>query len=149
MTPINSNSKKTGSEFDDTADYYITLKKQLEENLVKLKKQDYSVRNPFRYKLSEGPIKEKIAESQEAKKQKLENDSFEQDILLKKQTLNRLFWFLILETVAIFIFAMWQGFNTWGFYLEEWSFRLLIAATIAQITTMLLMAVRHLFPQKR
>ncbi len=67
---------------------------------------------------------------------------------LKKTTLLVLFGFLAIETVAIFVMAFFQGFEWHGFKLEEWSFRILTGATITQITVMLLVAVRHLFPQK-
>lgn len=81
-------------------------------------------------------------------KGKLENVSLLQDIKLKKYTLIALFCFLAVETILIFIMSFFQGFKAWGFLLEEWSFRLLVSATITQITVMLLIAVRHLFPQK-
>lgn len=81
-------------------------------------------------------------------KGKLENASLLQDIKLKKYTLIALFCFLAVETVLIFVMSFFQGFKAWGFLMEEWSFRLLVSATITQITFMLLIAVRHLFPQK-
>lgn len=79
----------------------------------------------------------------------LENDAFEQDIALKRSTLRKLFVFLALETVVIFVFAYFQGVSFNGFVLEEWSFKLLVAATITQITVMLNIAVKHLFPEKK
>jgi hypothetical protein len=85
---------------------------------------------------------------EEIRKAGLENDSREQDINLKRKTLITLFWFLALETVVIFSFSYLQATKTWGFTLEEWSFKLLLAATISQITFMLQVAVKHLFPQK-
>ena len=68
--------------------------------------------------------------------------------LLKKQTLQLLFIFLGTETIAIFLYAFFQGVRAWNFALEEWSFNLLVSATITQITVMLVIAVKHLFPQK-
>lgn len=84
-----------------------------------------------------------------ARKTQLENENTAQDIRLKRITLNRLFWFLAAETTLIFLFAFFQAVE-WpdGFALEEWSFRVLIGATIAQITGMLFVAVRYLFPKK-
>jgi hypothetical protein len=81
-----------------------------------------------------------------ARRERIKNDDAEQDIILKRTTLNRLFWFLATETVAIFVLAVLQGFEV--LRLEEWSFKLLTTATIAQITAMLFVAVRYLFPTK-
>jgi hypothetical protein len=88
-------------------------------------------------------------EQEVARKQQLENENIAQDIRLKRVTLNRLFWFLAAETVLIFLFAFFQAVH-WpdGFELQEWSFRILISATIAQITGMLFAAIRYLFPKK-
>lgn len=91
---------------------------------------------------------EPIDISQEiARKQQLENENRAQDIRLKRITLDRLFWFLTVETALIFVFAFCQATN-WplDFGLEDWSFRLVVGATIAQITGMLFVAVRYLFP---
>lgn len=93
---------------------------------------------------------EKIDINQEiAREQKIRNDNAEQDITLKRKTLDRLFKLLTLETVLIFLLAVAQG-ASWpaGFHIDEPSFRILAAATIAQITGMLFVAVRYLFPKK-
>lgn len=79
-------------------------------------------------------------------KKKIENIGLRQDIELKKTTLFCLFGFLFIETFIIFIFSFWQATGGLGFMLEEWSFKLLITSTIIQITYMLQVAVRHLFP---
>jgi hypothetical protein len=81
-------------------------------------------------------------------RKKIENRALAQDIDLKKQTLFILFGFLAIETILIFIFTFFQGVHLWGFSLEEWSFKLLIAATITQVTLMVHVAVKHLFPQQ-
>jgi len=88
-------------------------------------------------------------EAMRNEKAKLENEALQQDIKLKKYTLIALFGFLTVETALIFVMTFFQGFEFGNFSLEEWSFRLLISATITQITVMLLIAVRHLFPQKK
>lgn len=82
-----------------------------------------------------------------ARERKIRNDNAEQDISLKRTTLITLFIFLAIETFLIFLFALFQAIG-WpqGFNLDEISFRLLIGATIAQITGMLFVAVRYLFP---
>lgn len=89
------------------------------------------------------PIDEKL------RKQQIENDNVIRDQRLKEATLSKLFKFLSAETVIIFTFAFLQGFGWQSFYLEEWSFRILLSATILQITAMLTIAVQHLFPKKR
>jgi|SRR3989338_6087476 len=91
---------------------------------------------------------EPIRDSIETRKRELENDAFAQDIKLKRNTLVALFCFLAVETFIIFAFTFFQGFTIGGFHLEEWSFKLLVAATITQITVMLRVAVQHLFPQR-
>lgn len=95
------------------------------------------------------PVGSPIDINQEiARKQQLENENTAQDIVLKRVTLNRLFWFLTAETATIFLFALFQA-TSWPdhFRLEDWSFRLVVTATIAQITGMLFVAVRYLFPK--
>lgn len=82
------------------------------------------------------------------REQKLRNDAVEQDIRLKRQTLDRLMAFLAVETGLIFVFALLQATHWFGFTLEEWSFNLLVAATISQITLMLNIAVKNLFPKQ-
>ena|SRR3989344_9099667 len=80
---------------------------------------------------------------------RINNEGLRQDIKMKKGTLWVLFGFLAVETIAIFVLAFFQAVSKpWDFKLEEWSFRLLISATISQITVMLIIAVKHLFPQK-
>ena len=87
---------------------------------------------------------------EEIQKKYIENMARRQDIKLKKRTLYCLFIFLGLETIAIFVFGYFQavgkGFSGVDFNLQEWSFRLLVTATIIQITFMLQVAVKHLFP---
>lgn len=82
------------------------------------------------------------------RKAKIENDNVIRDQQLKELTLKMLFTFLAAETVIIFAFTLLQGLNR-GFHLEEWSFRVVLSATILQITAMLTIAVQHLFPKKR
>ncbi|HLD60977.1 MAG TPA: hypothetical protein VJA27_02500 [Patescibacteria group bacterium] len=117
-------------------------------NIRKLQRlaKDPSAR-PESYQASE--VETTIIEQIAERRKELENTAFEQDIKLKKSTLERLFIFLGSETIVIFLFALMQGLKLGGFKLEEWSFKLLVAATITQITTMLLVAVKHLFPQKK
>jgi len=90
--------------------------------------------------------KSKIDE--DVRKKQLENNALEQDIALKKATLWILFGFLAFEIIAVFVFAYFQAVKFRGFALEEWSFKLLVTATLIQITYMLQVAVKHLFPNK-
>ncbi len=85
-------------------------------------------------------------EQEIARRENLKNQALGQDIKLKKDTLSNLFRFLAIETIAVFGFAFFQAIHFLGFALEEWSFRLIMTVTILQITYMLRVAVRHLFP---
>ncbi|MEI6222954.1 MAG: hypothetical protein WCP97_09410, partial [bacterium] len=80
-----------------------------------------------------------------AEREKLRNDDIKQDIQLKKTTLIALLIMLGIETAIIYVFAFFQATYILGFRLEEWSFRLLLAATITQIYLMLRIAVEYLF----
>ncbi|MBT3817354.1 MAG: hypothetical protein HOE80_01125 [Candidatus Magasanikbacteria bacterium] len=92
--------------------------------------------------------KKSVTKSAEEKRKELENEDYAQDIKLKKKTLNRLFWFLGIESLLIFIFTWYQATHWLNFSLEEWSFKLLLSSTILQITYMLQMAIKYLFPNK-
>ena len=91
------------------------------------------------------PFKE-IIQNERARRQKIQNDNQESDQRLKSRSLLALFIFLGLETFVTFLLAFAQGFNYKEFYLDDWSLRIIIVATLGQITAMLLIAVRHLFP---
>lgn len=82
------------------------------------------------------------------RRQRLDNDDAEQNIRLKRIVLDRLFWFLGIETAAVFLCTLLQATSWFGFKLDECSFDILVTATIAQIAGMLLVAVRYLFPRK-
>ncbi len=87
-------------------------------------------------------------QSQELRERQIKNDALEQDVQLKKTTLDTLFRFLGAETTLIFCIVLIQGFGSLNFKIDEWSFRILLVGTILQITAMLTIAVRHLFPSK-
>lgn len=93
-------------------------------------------------------INNQTVDFQSIRKQQLKNDELEWDIKLRKKTLINLLDILKAETIVIFIFTFLQATHLCGFYLEEWSFRLVISATIAQVASMLIIAVKHLFPKK-
>jgi hypothetical protein len=103
--------------------------------------------SPIKISTEPTSIRKEIREIDEEKRAKqIDNDAKQQDIELKKKTLNRLFLLLCAETIVVFVFAYWQGRTDNNFSLDQWSFRIIISATILQITTMLIYAVRHLFP---
>ena len=120
---------------------YDDLKKELQ----KKKKEDLEPYKPIDRAKN---IREEV-EQIRRKREVIKNTAREQDIVLKRYTLFSLFIFLAVETALIFIFSYLQATNTLRFHLEEWSFKLLVAATITQITYMLQVAVKHLFPNKR
>jgi hypothetical protein len=97
------------------------------------------------------PLEDRVEIKERIKNRKsdLENEELAQNIILRKKTLWILFIFLGIETFFIFVFTFLQATKIWDFRLEEWSFKLLVAATISQITYMLQFAVKHLFPNKK
>jgi hypothetical protein len=102
---------------------------------------------PYSSDIPTAPVRSSISR-EIAREKKLKNDDAEQDIQLKKTTLNRLFIFLASETFLIFAFTFLQATHQFGFALEEWSFNLLTSVTIVQITAMLFVAINYLFPKK-
>lgn len=94
------------------------------------------------------PVNDQIRK-EEARLVRIENDIREKDQKLKERTLTLLFSFLGAETGIVFLIAFLQGYHSAGFNLDEWSLRLLLAATIVQTVSMLTIAIRHLFPQKK
>jgi hypothetical protein len=87
-------------------------------------------------------------EEERVRRERIENDNKEKDQRLKEMTLKRLFLFLGIETGVVFIVAFFQAFHFLGFRLDEWSLRLLLAATLVQTVSMLTIAIKHLFPHK-
>lgn len=88
-------------------------------------------------------------EDEITRREKIQNDDAEQDIKLKRRTLSILFGFLTVETAVIFWFTFLQATKVFGFQLNEWSFKLVVSATLAQITGMVFVAVNYLFPKKK
>lgn len=101
-------------------------------------------RTPFAETIRpENKIEEEIKE-----REKLKNNAFAQDIGFKKVTCIILFTFLAFEIALTFLFTYFQAIHLQGFRLDEWSFRILLGATITQITFMIQRAVQYLFPDK-
>lgn len=84
-----------------------------------------------------------------ARREQIKNEDLKQDIKLRRFTLRILLTFLGVETFFIFLFSFMQATESLNFDLEEWSFRLLVGATITQIYLMLRIAVEYLFPKFR
>ena len=85
------------------------------------------------------------AKAERARRESIKNDNMESDQRMKRGSLIVLFAFLGLETVAVIVIIFLQGFKN-DFYIEEWSFRVFMGATLTQIATMLHTAIKHLFP---
>lgn len=118
-------------------------KKRLQDDYVNFYKELLTKSEGFKQQRKKTSIEEEIAE-----RERIKNKGLNQDIDLKKVTLFVLFGFLAVETIAVFTIAFFQGFKFYEFQIEEWSFKLLIVATITQISYMLRFAVKHLFPNK-
>lgn len=117
----------------------IPLQKEIED-LIYSFKDEYGLNFPI--------IEPVNIEKELEREKKLDNDNKESDIKLKIKTLNFLLIILITETFLIFLLSFFQGFSLKHFYLEEWSFRLLVSSTIIHIYFMLRIAVQYLFPKK-
>lgn len=117
--------------------------KEHDEDLIKrlLGGGYFKIANPDNYESIGKRIKVREAE--------LKNEATERDIILKERAFNILWKFLVVETGVIFFLVILQGFSSQYFHIEEWSFKLLIVATISQITYMLQVAIKHLFPVKK
>lgn len=131
---------KKENSFVSSEDYNVEENySELVEELVERNLNDY------RSKTKKARFKDTLAE-----KEGIKNIGRRQDINLKKKTLNFLHRLLFAETAVIFLFSFFQATEfPMDFHLEEWSFKLLVAATISQITVMLLIAVKHLFPDQK
>ncbi len=117
---------------------------------VEKKNRNYSNNSPKEIK-KEIKINEAVANmtlNVDDERKKILNKELEQDIRLKSFAFALLFLFLATETVGIFYFAYLQGWDN-SFRLEEWSFNLLVTATIGQITFMLQVAVKYLFNSRQ
>lgn len=77
---------------------------------------------------------------------KTENDNLRSDQTLKRWTLVTLFIFLFAETTVLFVITFLQGYADSNFDLDNITLRIVVVATLAQISGMLTFAVRHLFP---
>ncbi|NQU99187.1 MAG: hypothetical protein HQ538_00455 [Parcubacteria group bacterium] len=145
MAVINRKAKKNRSNIPKK----LLLQKEFFKNDIKFLDKLVDDFAQQKYYMVRDPSRDSVMEKIRADKEGIKNEGMRQDIALKKVTLLVLFIFLGLETIAIFAFSYFQATRFFGFNLEEWSFRLLVTATILQITFMLQVAVKHLFPAQR
>lgn len=149
MSSNAQNNHQSGSD-EKPLPHLDTLLNRIKQQAEEEAKRRTTPEGQNTFSISFGPSKS-INESirqEKARKEKIANDIREKDQQLKENTLRKLFWFLGLETAVIFSLAFLQGFKWWRFELDQWSFRLVISATLGQITVMLIIAVKHLFPKK-
>ena len=140
MVDFSSKNKSLSVNSENTEEYLGLVEKLKKHNLA-----------TQRFTIPKFRTTEKIKiESIIEEKEKIKNEALKQDINLKKKTLKFLCNLLFIETIILFLFSFFQAVK-WPmeFGLEEWSFKLLIIATISQITIMLLVAVKHLFPNQQ
>ena len=140
MADFSSKNNFYSDSKSNTEEYSNLIKKIRERNLKTHKLKD------FVFSVSK---KTKI-DDEIANREKIKNEGLKQDIALKRGMLQVLCYLLVIETIIVFLFSFFQAIEQpWGFRLDEWSFKLLITATISQITIMLLVAVQHLFPNQK
>ena len=93
-------------------------------------------------------IEEAKLRTREISNEKLqaENDILTKNQGLKAVTLKLLFILLFCESLVLFVLTFFQGFGAWGFDLDVVTLRIVVVASLLQISAMLTIAVRHLFP---
>ncbi|HSW90166.1 MAG TPA: hypothetical protein VLH19_04825 [Patescibacteria group bacterium] len=138
------------------------IEKQLKQRQKALEKAQDELKNELILSLNKidrkeipEPKEEPISiEDELARREKLKNEDLAQDIKLKSFTIKALFIFLAIETLVVFIFMLFQALGRtlvigeFSFHLDEWGFRVMIGATITQITVMLKIAIEYLFPKR-
>jgi hypothetical protein len=82
-------------------------------------------------------------------KKHTENELINKNQTLKKLTLILLFILLFVESIALFVLTFFQGFEFYGFDLDPITLRIIVVASLVQISAMLMIAVQHLFPPKK
>jgi hypothetical protein len=65
---------------------------------------------------------------------------------LKKAIATLVFRFLAVETAALFIVVLLQGFSPFHFKLEDSTINIFLGATLLQISSMAVIITRHLYP---
>lgn len=94
--------------------------------------------------------KEKVrARALDNEKKQAENGLINKNQALKQLTLILLFILLFVESITLFVLTFFQGFKFYNFDLDHITLRIVIVATLVQISAMLTIAVRHLFPAHR
>ncbi|MNY37597.1 hypothetical protein D3C86_1721710 [compost metagenome] len=132
-----------------------------EQILADIRNNSSHVRNAGTSSVSSAPVsptttiqslieREKVrARALDNEKKQAENGLINKNQTLKKLTLILLFILLFVESIALFVLAFFQGFKFYGFDLDDITLRIIIVASLVQISAMLTIAVRHLFPANR
>jgi hypothetical protein len=104
--------------------------------------------------LNERPktTRERTADA-EARKKEAEADDAEGDIKLKKMIAYVIIGILIAQSGIVFWISVSQGlkyllFRGGAFDMEEWSFRILVSATLIQTYYLMRIVVSYLFPRR-
>lgn len=130
-------------------EYLDLLEKAEKRNLIAHGRKFYSTSFPEKKVRIDDVINER---------ERIKNDDLKQNIRLKSIISAFLCLLLYAETIVVFVFSLFQAievriewpiFGTQPFHLDEWSFKLLVTATIAQITIMLRIVVKYLFPNQK
>lgn len=68
---------------------------------------------------------------------------------LKKNIATVVFRFLAIETLALFVIVLVQGFSPYDFTLEDSTINIFLGATLLQISAMAVIITRHLYPTSK
>lgn len=93
---------------------------------------------------------EKLKKQQELSQQDIrfasEMEQRRIDRELKKSIATLVFRFLAVETFALFLIVLLQGFRPFNFHLEDSTINIFLGATLLQISSMAVIITRHLYP---
>lgn len=90
--------------------------------------------------------KEEQELSQQDKRFEAEMEQRKIDRELKKAIATLVFRFLAVETFALFLVVLLQGFSPFHFHLEDSTINIFLGATLLQISSMAVIITRHLYP---
>lgn len=90
--------------------------------------------------------KEEQEISQQDKRFESEMEQRRIDRDLKKAIATLVFRFLAVETAALFLIVLIQGFKPWSYHLEDSTINIFLGATLLQISSMAVIITRHLYP---
>lgn len=87
---------------------------------------------------------QEISQSDKRFEAEMEQRKIDRD--LKKAIATLVFQFLAVETAALFIVVLLQGFGPYNFHLEDSTINIFLGATLLQISSMAVIITRHLYP---